>query len=292
MAINQVEGFFNDLRKYNTKESVLRRANQEVNYLNNQCGSIGSLKKYYTIYRNYLKINIKQERLVSGISLISLLLGVLRLNNEQQRAFMGNQKKEVSKSQGNLRKIYDVNGYIKVSTGLLSAVSVYERILGIAALTGRRVGEVACTAKFEPVQDNCFKALFTGQLKTKFRTDIKSYEIPLLHNYEIISKSLLSVQSAKPQFLNNPALFNPTASSKLSVLIKRHFSGIFEGEQKTKDLRSIYALLAFERFKEEESSEFVTVSINKFFANILGHSADDLITCGSYIDFCTASFKQ
>jgi hypothetical protein len=164
---------------------------------------------------------------------------------------------------------------------------VYDRILGVAALTGRRVAEIGCTAKLARVEDDNFKAIFTGQLKTKGRTDVVPYEIPLLYNYDAIAKTLEGVQAAKPQFANNPELFNATASGRLSEQVKKHFTGLFEGEPKTKDLRAIYALLAFNKFQAGQQDKFVTVSVNKFFANILGHSADDVVTCGSYIDFCT-----
>lgn len=287
MSICQVENFFDAVRKYKTKDAVLKRTVQEVEYLNAKCGSIGSLKRYFSIYRNYLKEKVSKDSLVSGVSLLELLLQTLKLSNEQQTSFMQAQRQEISISQGALRKIYNVNEYISVAIGLLDAVSVYDRILGLAALTGRRVGEIACSAKLHPIKDNNLKAIFEGQLKTKSRTDVLPYEIPLLHDYNAIARSLISVQESKPQFLGNPALFNATASNKLSALVKKRFAGLFEGQQKTKDLRAIYALLAFNNFQEQEQNEFNTISINKFFASILGHSVDDVITCGSYIDFCT-----
>lgn len=292
MGICQVENFCDAVRKYSTKEAVLKRAIQEVDYLNNKCGSIGSLKRYFSVYRNYLKEKIGKDHLVSGIPLIDLLLQTLRLSTQQQTIFMQVQRQEISNSQGALRKIYDVEKYISIAIGLLSAVSVYDRILGVAALTGRRVGEVACSAKLQPIEGNNLKAIFTGQLKTKCRMDVAPYEIPLLCDYDIILKALISIQNDKPQFWGNPVLFNATASSKLSTLVKKRFSGVFEGEQKTKDLRAIYAILAFNDFQESEQGEFRTVSINKFFANILGHSENDVITCGSYIDFCTPVTKR
>jgi hypothetical protein len=61
MSICQVENFFDAVRKYKTKDAVLKRAVQEVQYLNAKCGSIGSLKRYFSIYRNYLKVSISVE---------------------------------------------------------------------------------------------------------------------------------------------------------------------------------------------------------------------------------------
>jgi len=287
MGICQVENFYEAVKKCRTKEAVLRRAKQEVEYLNNECGSVGSLKRYYSKYRNFLKSNLNASYTVSGVPLLELLLQTLRLSEVQQTSFTQEQRREISSAQGSLRKIYDTDKYIEVAVGLLEAVSVYDRILGLAALTGRRVAELACTAKIEPCEANNFRAIFSGQLKTKGRTDVVPYEIPLLHDCNSIVRTLEDVQAVKPQFKNNPELFNATASGRLGEQVKKHFTGLFEGEPKTKDLRAIYALLAFNKFQEQEDGGFITVSINKFFANILGHSIDDVVTCGSYIDFCT-----
>lgn len=288
MSICQVENFYDVIRKCKKKDIVIQRAMQEVEYLQRQCGSIASLKRYFSKYRNFLKEKVDENKLVSGVSLLGLLLQTLRLNDEQQASFSKGQRQEISRGQGNLRKIYDVDKYLSVAVSLLDAVSVYDRILGLAALTGRRVAEIGCTAKLARVEGDNLKAIFTGQLKTKGRTDVVPYEIPLLHNYDAIDKTLKGIQENKPQFTNKPALFNATASGALSGQVKKHFAGLFEGELKTKDLRAIYALLTFNKFQvaEQLSKGYVTKSINKYFASILGHSIDDVVTCGSYIDFC------
>lgn len=287
MSICQVENFYDSIRRCKTKEAVLKRTQQEVKHLNKVCGSIGSLKRYFSKYRNFLKSQVNKEHLVSGVSLLGLLLSTLRLSEHQQASFTQNQRQEISKAQGNLRKIYDTDKYLSVATGLLGAVSVYDQILGLAALTGRRVAEIACTGKLAPCEGNEYAAIFNGQLKTKGRLDVVPYEIPLLHNYEAINKALYGVQEAKPQFKNNPELFNSTAAGKLSSAVKKHFGGLFEGAPKAKDLRAVYALLAFNKLQANNQDSFVTISINKYFASILGHSVDDVVTCGSYIDFCT-----
>ena len=287
MTICQAQNFYDNIKKCKTKDAVLKRACQEVDYLNTNCGSIGSLKRYFSKYRNLLKEKVDEGKKVSGVPLLGLLLQTLRLNEEQQAIFTQEQRKEISASQGNLRKIYDTDKYIAVAIGLLDAVSVYDRILGLAALTGRRTAEIACSANLERVEGHDFKAIFIGQLKTKGRADVVPYEIPLLHDYACLSQTLKGIQETKPQFIGKPELFNATASGRLSEQVKKHFAGGFEGEPKAKDLRAIYALLAFNKFQEQQDSKFVTVSINKYFASILGHSEDDVITCGSYIDFCT-----
>ena len=185
-----------------------------------------------------------------------------------------------------MRKIYDVEKYINVSIRLLDAVSVYDRIIGLCALTGRRPAEIATSAVLSPVDNDERKAIFTGQLKVKDRIDVAPYNIPLLYDYEPIAKTLNSIREAKPQFVGNPLLFNGIASSELSSRVKKHFSGLIEGTIKLKNLRAIYALLAFDLMKKQITDGYITVSMNSYFSKILGHSEDDVVTCGSYIDFC------
>jgi hypothetical protein len=286
MSICQVENFYDSIRKYHTVKEVTSRANIEAKYLNEVCGTTASLKRYLTMYRNYLKDKIRPSTFVEKQPLLDLLLSILTLNNKQQKEFKKAHQVEISQGQRNLRKIYDVEKYIAVSIGLLSAVSVYDRIIGLCALTGRRPAEIATSAILSPVGTNERLAIFSGQLKTKDRLEIIPYAIPLLHNYAPIAKTLASIREAKPQFIGKPLLFNGTASNELGARVKKHFSGLIEGEIQLKNLRAVYALLSFDLVSKKATDRYVTVSINSYFSKVLGHSEDDVVTCGSYIDFC------
>ena len=169
MSICQVESFYDSIRKYQTVAEVTKRANIEAQYLNEVCGTTASLKRYLTMYRNYLKDKIGVGKLVEKQSLLKILLSILTLSNEQQTEFKKAHHVEISQGQRNLRKIYDVEKYIEVSIGLLGAVSVYDRIIGLCALTGRRPAEIATSAILSPVANNERLAIFNGQLKVKDR---------------------------------------------------------------------------------------------------------------------------
>ena len=286
MSICKVENFYDSIRRYHTVKEVTERTKIELEYLNKSCGTTASLKRYLTIYRNYLKDKISDSKLVESQSLIKLLFSTLTLSYDQQKEFKKAHNVEISEGQSNLRKIYDVEKYINVSIGLLDAISIYDRIIGLCALTGRRPAEIATSAILSPVDSNKRQAIFTGQLKVKDRIDVAPYKIPLLYDYEPIAKTLSSVREAKPQFIGNPLLFNGVASSELSIRVKKHFAGLIEGTIKLKNLRAIYALLAFDLMKKQITNGYITVSMNSYFSKILGHSEDDVVTCGSYIDFC------
>jgi hypothetical protein len=286
MSICKVETFYDSIKKYTNVVDVTKRAKLEAEYLNKACGSTASLKRYFTMYRNYLKSKIGTQKLIESQPLLSLLLSILTLNEKQQAEFKTTHHAEISHGQRNLRKIYDVEKYLSTAVGLLTAISVYDKILGIAALTGRRPAEIACSAVLAPIANNDYAALFSGQLKAKDRIDVAPYEIPLLHEYIAIARALASIREAKPQFMNKPLLFNSTASGELGIRVKRHFAGLIEGDIQAKNLRAIYALLSFDQFNKQSSDGYVTISMNSYFSKVLGHSENDVVTCGSYIDFC------
>ena len=286
MSICKVETFYDSIKKYTNVVDVTKRAKLEADYLNKACGSTASLKRYFTMYRNYLKSKIGTQKLIESQPLLNLLLSILTLDEKQQAEFKTAHHLEISHGQRNLRKIYDVEKYLSTAVGLLSSISVYDKILGIAALTGRRPAEIACSAVLAPIANNDYAALFSGQLKAKDRIDVAPYEIPLLHEYIAIARALASIREAKPQFMNKPLLFNSTASGELGIRVKRHFAELIEGDIQAKNLRAIYALLSFDQFNKQSNDGYVTISMNSYFSKVLGHSENDVVTCGSYIDFC------
>jgi hypothetical protein len=292
MSINQVKSFHDSIKKYHTVKEITKRAKLEAKYLNEVCGTTASLKRYLTMYRNYLKDKIRTDILIEKQPLLNLLLSILTLNDKQQSEFKKAHNVEISQGQRNLRKIYDVDKYIKISIGLLDAISVYDRIIGLCALTGRRPAEIATSASFFSVGNNKNLAIFDGQLKAKDRIGITPYEIPLLHDYDSIVKTLASIRESKPQFVGEPLLFNGIASGELGTRVKKHFAGLIEGKIQLKNLRAIYALITFDMFNKQSNDGYVTVSMNSYFSKVLGHSEDDVVTCGSYIDFCLPSTNK
>ena len=285
MSINEVENFCDSLRKYHTVKEITDRTERELKYLNGACGSTSSLRRYLTTYRKYLKEKINSKKLVEKTPLLVLLLSILILNKKQQGEMRTEHIDEVIEGQWGMRKIYDAEKYIEVSIGLLSAVSVYDRIIGLCALTGRRAAEIGTSAILTAVAGNNRLATFEGQLKMKDRKDQKTYEIPLLHDFKILNDVLLSIRKEKPGFIGKPLLFNNTASSKISVKVKKHYSGILEGEIQAKNLRSIYALLSYKLESKKYKNDETPFSMNAYFSEILGHGDDDVITSCSYVDF-------
>jgi hypothetical protein len=153
--------------------------------------------------------------------------------------------------------------------------------LGLCALTGRRVAEIGCTAEFKYIDKQVLE--FVGQLKTKERAELAPYQIPVLFNAAKLMQALAKIREIKKQFIDKPELFHNATSKDLSARVKKYFSGLFEGEPKVKDLRAIYALISFTNFSQIAANKRIDRDV--YFSNILGHSKDDITTCGSYVDF-------
>jgi hypothetical protein len=287
MAISRVDQFCENILKLKDVFELNLFCTKEIEYLNDACGSVGSLKRYYTIYRNYFKQHISEYTYIGNKPLLDHLLSIFKLNVEQRKIFETFKNVERAQSQSNLRKIYDVDNYIKTSIELLESNSIYERIIALCALTGRRSAEIGCTARFFKTEiDNV--VLFDGQLKVKDRDDVKPYKIPVLCDSSKIINCLKTIREDKPEYLNQAETFNSKTSKELSLRVKKYLGGFVQDTIRVKDLRAIYATIAYDNYCKNHFSkdEYITTSINGYFSQILGHGIHDVVTSISYQDFC------
>jgi hypothetical protein len=281
MAISKPQEFLTVITACKSISDVVAKGKAENAYLNREYATIASLKNGFTAYRNYLKANISINKKLSRKPLLETILNELRLTPEQQTSFNQVKHIDIKANKSNLREIYNIDAYLKVASGLLDSKSYLDNILGLCALTGRRVAEIGCTAEFKYIDKQVLE--FAGQLKTKERLDVAPYQIPTLFNATKLMQALAKIREVKKQFIDEPELFHNATSKDLSVRVKKHFSGLFEGEPKVKDLRAIYALISFTNFSKVATNKRVDRDV--YFSSILGHSKDDITTCGSYVDF-------
>lgn len=219
--------------------------------------SLTELKKHYLRYLtilNYLKIEDFENRKI----------------NEDYNA-------TVKSSRSNLRYILDVEGYIEKAVSLLKVDSFIDNVLGLAALTGRRVAEIGCTAEFSYVDD--FTVKFRGQLKTKDSDNSSSIEIPVLANSQLIISALERVRKNFNQYVNNPVKFHNNCSSALSKKAYQ-FEYFVEDKVTAKDLRAIYAAIAFDRYCHDDRMDDTV-----YYSTVLAHDERDTHTCLSYTKY-------
>jgi len=178
----------------------------------------------------------------------------------------------------NLRYINDVQGYIETAISLIQSKNFIDKVLGFAAITGRRVAEIGSTAEFELHTPQ--HLIFKGQLKTKESKYYDSYVIPILMNtYDFITHFRF-FREQYTKYLSNPEAFHNSCSKDLSFKVKVHFSKFVEGVITPKNLRAIYATLVSNEFNKNTRRTH-----QSYIADILGHSPDDLNTVNSYFVF-------
>ena len=160
---------------------------------------------------------------------------------------------------------------------LLNSSSLYDVVIALSFLTGRRLAEIGCTAKFQILPKEKEWMLFDGQLKLKNRLE-QTYKIPVLTQPRVILNALEQLRAAKPEWIGQMQLFNDKAASNVSKRVKKNFAEFID-DPEGKDLRAAYAEICYNRFAPIRTAK------TRFFSDILGHGKDDNLTGQSYVDF-------
>ena len=236
--------------------------------LRKQFDSLTTLRRYYTYYRNICRDVLDKKTLGVGLE-------ILNLTKEETVYLNKTYEKKVATEHRSLRPLKNHDQMLFKASDLLGGMSIYDRILGLACLTGRRAAEIACTAKFQTLRKDWM--LFDGQLKGKTRL-LHTYEIPVLAESALIIDAVRSVREQRPHWEDNTILFHDCGSRELSLRVKRHFSDFIDNPA-VKDLRAAYAEICYDKFGTIRKAK------SRFFSEILGHGEDDITTGQSYLDF-------
>lgn len=212
-----------------------------------------------------------------------------KMPRDLQRELKSEYQSRVTSENKNLRAFSNHLEYIEVARELMKDTRSYMKIaMGLAAVTGRRPGEILATAKFTSSSDD--HVIFSGQLKTKDAIGARdNYEIPVLAPESEIIDALARLRSMR-DFSNIPVqpgktlgqAINLRTSKQQNEVARQYFSRFFEGKITAYSLRPAYALIAATLHKPE------TMTQRAYFAEVLGHSEDDTATAASYEDFYLA----
>ena len=254
--------------KKESVKAVEKLCRAENKALRRQFDSLTTIRRYYTFYRNICREVISKEAL-------DISLKIFNLSPNETKSLNELYDQKVAREHRNLRPLKHYEKMIVKASELLEAPSLYDRILGLAFLTGRRSAEIACTAQFQPLEKQWM--LFEGQLKGKTRV-MDIYKIPVLAEPDALIRATMRVREQRPQWVDQPILFHACGSKELSRRVKRHFSE-FMDDPAVKDLRAAYAEVCYHRFGSEK------ITKSRFFSDILGHGEDDNLTGQSYLDF-------
>lgn len=271
MALTDADNFYIDLVKIKNEDNFKQYCLAEKENIENNYNVLVTLKSVYSKYRKKAltyKFNLNKSNIIKEI---------FKLDNEEYNIIRKDYNLKVSSNLRTLKLIKSIDDYFTTSIKLIESSKILDNIVGLAALTGRRVAEIGCSAHFKYIKYDY--VLFTGQLKTKFRENVNPYEIPVFYNAKNLINVLNHVRYEKPQYYNDPELFHNSCSKTISSITKKAYQDIIEGEVTPKDLRAIYACLANHRFNDG------SIGITRYIADILGHDELDNNTCNSYIKY-------
>ena len=167
----------------------------------------------------------------------------------------------------------EINDYptmIATAVDLLSSARLVEVAVGLAFLTGRRISEILCTAKFADSNEPN-KIHFVGQLKK--RAENGRYKIYTLCEFPKISSALKFIRSKVGVISTTDA--NRKYIKGCNQVTYKHFSKHL-GNCSTHDLRKAYATIIAHQYKPK------SMTMNAFLSENLGHESTDLSTANVY----------
>lgn len=269
MAVNRIEEFTSLLSTLKTELEIKQACIDEIGYLDSAL-TTASKKRALTRYRNAIKTHNPNH----------LALSYLRLSINESNDLKQASKAQVYLDHTNLRQI-DAQTLIGKALELIQTDSYLNIALGLMLLSGRRATEILKTASFQKIAQSYVR--FSGQLKTKGSTNAQTepYNIPVLCDVDVFMQGFFKLRELRDFSELTHDQVHSRANKALNESCKRHFKGLIENP-KPKDLRSAYATIAYARYAPKNWSS------DAYYAQILGHSEQDLNTALSYQDFYLA----
>lgn len=281
MEVSRTKIFLSELKKKKNEKDIKRICEKELEYLREKTSSLASLRTYVTNYRNAIR----------SWDCESDALRFLKCTKSEIDEVNRRTQANTAKEHRSQRKL-NADEFIIKCNELIKSTSYLKLTVGLAGLTGRRTFELLVSGYFEEVEDDNF-LLFSGQAKTKKGERAKTYpyQIPILGDSSFVLERFDFLRSVKKlsidDFEGNDdsgaryRKFNRMVSSSLGRIMKKGFEGIIENP-KPKDLRAAYAEIACDFFNGRVSDRVTKAA---FFADVLGHSENDIQTAQSYEDF-------
>jgi hypothetical protein len=199
----------------------------------------------------------------------------LHLSPEQQIAFKSESSQHLFQLSTNVTVVNDCDKLVKKMVSILKSKTktVEDQAVALAFLTGRRTTEILKTGQLQALPGYPYAAYFQGQLKNGLKNistvteDVEDvYVIPLLAKYQLINTNMESVQAHVATVIG-PDGTNETVNQKFSNKLSKAAKALILPHLRFHDLRTMYALIAYEAFKPH------TAGINGFVAKCLGHTS-------------------
>jgi negative regulator of replication initiation len=191
------------------------------------------------------------------------VLALVKLAPADTGAYKSNQNRASKSAQLEGVEVNDPVDYIERARQLACSPYYTHKIIGIAALTGRRVFEVACQAEFEAVAPATVS--FVGRAKNAKATDQATLIPTLIPAIEVV-ELLESLRSVRPDLVGlTDKQFNDKSSKTLNEVAKKKL-----GLAKPKDTRGIYAAICHTGINKRRSGQ------NAYYSMVLAHDEKDM----------------
>jgi len=272
MAIPQIESFIVNLTKTNSQESIRLLCENELSYLRlaynvqnevNEDGIYSGLATYKRAITEYRKAIYELDRKHNAFDYFKLSeFDARNLKQQNARSTMRNY---VNRMNNNIFTIQNPIEYIKTSIELLTADSYINNILGLAALTGRRVNEIGYASEFDVCDyDDMYEAYYLfeqlmdlevldfiavfGLSKKQTYLEDKNVSdsgiIPILCNKELVFNAMIELRQNKTFTCLND--FHNKTSKELSKKVKKLYGEFLGNNCIAHDLRKVYARLCYD----------------------------------------------
>jgi hypothetical protein len=190
------------------------------------------------------------------------VLALVKQHPNEARAYKTGQNRVSKTAQLEGVAVVEPLDYIARAKQLASSPYYTHKIIGLAALTGRRVFEIGCQAEF--VWAGPVTVRFVGRAKNAKATDEPTTIPTLIPATEVIG-FLNSLRSVRPDLVGlTDKEFNDKASKTLNEVAKKKL-----GVSKPKDTRGIYAALCHTGINKRQGGQ------NAYYSMILSHDEKD-----------------
>lgn len=262
MAIPRIDQFLvavtktQDIAKLCHDEMFYLRQEYKVQENVNDKGIFAGLATYKRVLTEYRKA-------IFSIDNNHIALQYLKLSDDENERFRQQNTTTSFRNMNNdlwlSHEIYNSDGFILKSISLLQARSYIDNILGLAALTGRRIGEIGFYSDFQLIKQSEFDKEYSqfnmigcDGLKVLHLSKKNQYGkperqvnaiIPVLYNPESIITAFKDFRFRKT--FDSHQSFHNAANKELSIKVKKHYSE-FLGNCSCHDLRKAYARIIFD----------------------------------------------
>lgn len=271
MAIPRIESFIANLAKVNS-DSIQTLCENELSYLRlaynvqnevNEDGVYSGLATYKRAITEYRKAIYDLDRKHPAFDYFKLSeFDARNLKEQNARSTMRNY---VNRMNNNIFTIQKPNEYIERSVELLTANSYIDNILGLAALTGRRVNEIGYASEFDTCDyDDMYEvyylfdqlmdlevldfiAVFGLSKKQTYLEDKNVSDsgiIPVLCDSKLIFNAIAELRKNKTFTCLND--FHNKTSKELSKKVKKLYGEFLGNNCIAHDLRKVYARLCYD----------------------------------------------